>query len=143
VDDAQTLATWADRLKMLPLPAAPSTVHAWGDMEVAYAVRREDAGFSVAKQNRGVWTTLGRFPGRSEADAFLLVCLGAIWRADQGLGDIFPPDPAPETTITQVDGGYDVEARGHRAFLRQRPDAKRYTHVAGRSLREVADFLMA
>lgn len=112
-------------------------------MEVAYAVRREESGYSVAKQNRGDWTTLGRFADLEDADAFALVCLGAIWRADRGLGDVFPADPAPGATITQTDGGYEVEAGGRRAFLRQRPDAKRFTYVAGRGLREVADFLMA
>lgn len=133
---------WADRLSYLPLTGDGRLLVGWGDLETAFAIRQDREGFTVDKQSRGQWTTLGRFSSRSEAETFLAVCLASIWRADRGLGDVFPAEPAPDTTVTRIDQGYDVEARGHEASFRQRTDAKRYTYVAGLGLRQVNGFLM-
>lgn len=142
MDDAAILAMWANRLSYLPLTGDGTLLVGWGDLETAFAIRRDSEGYTVDKQSRGQWATLGRFASRSEAEAFLAVCLTSIWRADRGLGDAFPAEPAPDTSITRTEEGYDVEAEGHRAFLRQRTDAKRYTHIAGRGLQQVNDFLL-
>ncbi|MEI3868744.1 hypothetical protein V6S02_16800 [Microbacterium sp. CCNWLW134] len=142
MDDAGILALWADRLSFLPLTDDGTFLVGWGDLETAFALRQDPAGFTVDKQSRGQWATLGRFSARTEAEPFLAVCLASIWRADRGLGDVFPAEPAPDTSITRTDEGYDVEAGGHHASFRQRSDAKRYTYVAGRGLQKVNDFLM-
>ncbi|WP_164478118.1 hypothetical protein [Microbacterium sp. ABRD28] len=142
MDDAGILALWADRLGYLPMTDDGTFLVGWGDLETAFAIREDSEGFTVDKQSRGQWATLGRFSARSEAEAFLAVCLASIWRADRGLGDVFPADPAPDTTVTRTDEGYDVGAGGHHASFRQRSDAKRYTYVAGRGLQKVNDFLM-
>ncbi|MEZ3161980.1 hypothetical protein AB1K54_15805 [Microbacterium sp. BWT-B31] len=141
--EEQLLATWAERLGFAELSKEPGLVHGWGDMEVAFGVRHELDGYTVVTQNRGHWSTTGHFATLADADAFLLVCFGVIWRADRGLEDVFPADPAPRATIVHADGGYIAEVDGHRAVLARRSDAKRYTYVAGKSLREVADFLLA
>lgn len=140
MDDSALLAEWAARVGMVPL-SDPTAVHAWGDMENGFAVRPAGRGYEVAYANRGAWTAQGRFDSVEEADAFLLGCLGAIWRADQGLADVFPAPPAPGSTIDQVTDGYEVHANGRRAHLRKRSDAKRYTYLAGMTLHHVADFL--
>ncbi|NYF15247.1 hypothetical protein HDC37_000059 [Microbacterium sp. AK009] len=142
MDDAGILASWADRLSYLALTKDGSFLVGWGDLETAFAIREAPAGFTVDKQSRGQWATLARFSSLSEAKAFLAVCLASIWRADRGLGDIFPAEPAPDTTVTRTDQGYDVETRGHRASFRQRTDAKRYTYVAGHGLQRVNALLM-
>jgi hypothetical protein len=133
---------WADRLGYLPMTSDGTFLVGWGDLETAFAIRQDREGFTIDKQSRGQWATLGWFSSRSEAEAFLTVCLASIWRADRGLGDVFPVEPAPDTAVIRTDQGYDVEARGNRASFRQRTDAKRYTYVAGRELQRVNDFLM-
>ena len=141
--DDTLLSWWANAVGMSPLTRNSSLIHGWGDMEVAFAVERDGEGFAVVREDRGRWTVIGRFSEIREADSFLLTCFVAIWRANRGLDDNLPADPPSGSEISSVDGGYQVDSRGHRAVLTTSTDAKRYSHVAGLDSQAIVDVLTA
>lgn len=142
MDDESLLAQWADRAGMPAAVKAPGVVHGWGDMEVSLRVRASESGFDVIRSVRGSETVEGRFDALADADAFLLASFGSFWRADRGLGDAFPEDPATGTTLTKTDDGWLAEANGRQAAFRLRRDAKRFTRIAGLTLADVATLLL-
>lgn len=139
----RTLSTWAGAAGFPQRIDDAELVHGWGDIEVAYGVRREGEQFAVVRQDRGQWSTKGRLDRLADADAFLLVCFGTVWRANRGLADVFPVQPAPGATITPTDAGYLAEVADSRGWFPLRSDAKRFTYVGGRTLAEVEAFLRA
>ena len=144
MDDVSVLADAASMIGMAPLTPREGVVHGWGDMEVAFAVERDGDGFLVRREDRGRSSVMGRFPELTEADAFLLMILGSIWRTNRGLGDPFPAEPAPGAVVERLDaGGYRVDAHGYSAVVASRVYASRYAHVAGSGMQAVAELLLA
>ncbi|WP_267318119.1 hypothetical protein [Mycolicibacterium mucogenicum] len=143
MDDTELLSAWAAKVRMLLPASGPQVVHGWADMEIGYEVRRDVDGYLVVKTDRGNVSTRGTFDSLADADAYLLACLGSIWRADHGLDDIFPAGAAEGLTPKRGASGWSVEVAGRRAVFTRESDADRYTHIAGKSLGDVAALMRA
>ncbi|KAB7760319.1 MULTISPECIES: hypothetical protein [Mycobacteriaceae] len=143
MEDTELLSEWAARAGMLLHASDTRVVHGWAGMEIGYEVRRDGTGYLVVKTDRGNASTRGRFDSLSDADAYVLMCLGSIWRADHGLGDIFPAGAAEGFRPKHDASGWSVEVAGRRAVFTYESDAGRYTHVAGKGLGNVAALMQA
>lgn len=126
------------------LPAnGDQVVHGWAGMEIGYEVTRDDNVYFVVRTERGNVGTRGWFDSLADADVFLLMCLGAIWRADHSLRDIFPAGAAEGLTPTHDARGWSLDVSGRRAVFAAQSDADRYTHVVGMELGDVAALMQS
>lgn len=132
------LSAWAAKVGMLLPASGPQVAHGWSNLEIGYEVRDGDNGYLVVKTDRGTISTWGRFDALVDADKFLLMCLGSIWRADHNVGDVFPVGAADGWTASPEIDGWSVVVSERRAVFADQFHADRYTHLMGMNLAEVA-----
>lgn len=137
VIDTDLLDQWAARAGLAPQRHAEAQM-AWGDVEVAFAIRQKEDRFEVISANRGHWVVDGVTSSRDSAVAMLLAQFGQLWRSSKGLHDPFPARPAAGSRVSSVAEGHLAEVNGEQGVFRREDDARLFTHVADRSHADIA-----
>ncbi|WP_440774888.1 hypothetical protein [Microbacterium sp. 22296] len=107
------------------------------------AVRRAaDSTWQVDIENRGARTIEAVFAMEADADRFLLMRFGVLWRLERGFDDCFPLSPAEGVDVKASGSGYAVRAGTGSAEILSKRQAIRFSHVAGESLAAVSARLM-
>lgn len=144
MDGSETLEMWAHRAGF-PTPLRPGeATRGWWNPETALAVRRTaDSTWHVDIENRGSRTTEAVLETEEDANRFLLMRFGVLWRLEQGLEDCFPARADPSVVITEEGSVYSVRWNGRRAAIAGKRQAIRYSHVVDESLALIGARLMS
>ncbi|KSU54979.1 hypothetical protein [Microbacterium enclense] len=143
VDDDAILEMWAHRAGFPSRLAASDVARGWWNPETAFAVRRAAAStWQVDIENRGARTIEAVFAMEADADRFLLMRFGVLWRLERGFDDCFPLSPAEGVDVEASGSGYTVRAGTGIVEILSKRQAIRFSHVAGESLAAVSARLM-
>lgn len=143
MDDDAILEMWAHRAGFPSRLAASDVARGWWSPETAFAVRRAaDSTWQVEIENRGARTIEAVFAMEADADRFLLVRFGVLWRLERGFDDCFPLSPAEGGDVEASGSGYTVRAGTGSVEILSKRQAIRFSHVAGESLAAVSARLM-
>nr|WP_154923602.1 hypothetical protein [Microbacterium testaceum] len=144
MNDDAILEMWAHRAGFPSRLAASDVARAWWNPETAFAVRRAaDSTWQVDIENRGERTIEAVFAMEADADRFLLMRFGVLWRLERGFDDCFPLSPAEGVDLEASGSGCNVvRARTGSAEILSERQAIRFSHVAGESLAAVSGRLM-
>lgn len=78
----------------------------------------------------------------ADADRFLLMRFGVLWRLERGFDDCFPLSPAEGVDVEASGSGYTVRAGTGSVEILSKRQAIRFSHVSGESLAAVSARLM-
>lgn len=143
MDDNEVLAMWAQRAGFRsPLRPGDAT-RGWWNPETAFAVRRAaDSAWHVDIENRGARTTEAITETEDDANRFLLLRFGLLWRLERGLDDCFPGRADPGVEVSQEGSVYSVRWNGWSAEIAAKRQAIRYSHVVDEPLSRISARLM-
>ncbi|WP_022879361.1 hypothetical protein [Microbacterium sp. B19] len=141
--DDEILEMWAQRAGFSsPLRPADAT-RGWWNPEAAFAVRRvADSAWHVDIENRGTRTTEAFLETEEDANRFLLMRFGVLWRLEQGFDDGFRAQPDPGVVISEEGAAYWVRWNGRSAAIAGKRQAIRFSHVVDESLARISARLM-
>ncbi len=144
MDDSEILEMWAHRAGF-PSPLRPGDAErGWWNPETALAVRRvADSTWHVDIENRGTRTTEAFLETEEDANRFLLMRFGVLWRLEQGLDDCFPVRVDPGVVVSEEGAVYSVRWNGRSAAIAARRQAIRYSHVVDEPLSRISARLMS
>lgn len=144
MDDNEILEMWAHRAGF-PSPLRPGdAARGWWNPETALAVRRvADSTWHVDIENRGTRTTEAFLETEEDANRFLLMRFGVLWRLEQGLEDCFPVRADPGVVIIEEESMYSVRWNGRRAAIAAKRQAIRYSHVVDEPLSRISARLLS
>lgn len=144
MDDNEILEMWAHRAGF-PSPLRPGdAARGWWNPETALAVRRvADSTWHVDIENRGTRTTEAFLETEEDANRFLLMRLGVLWRLEQGLDDCFPARVDPGVVVSEEGAVYSVRWNGRSAAIAAKRQAIRYSHVVDEPLSRISARLMS
>lgn len=143
MDDNEILQMWAHRAGF-PSPLRPGdATRGWWNPETAFAVRRSaDSAWHVDIDNRGARTTEAIFETEDDANRFLLLRFGVLWRLERGLEDCFPGRADPGVEVSQEGALCSVRWNGRRAAIAAERQAIRYSHIVDEPLSRISARLM-
>lgn len=143
MDDNEILEMWAHRAGF-PTPLRPGeATRGWWNPETALAVRRTaDSTWHVDIENRGSRTTEASLDTEEDANRFLLMRLGVLWRLERGLEDCFPSRADTGVTVNEEGAVYSVRWNGRSAAIAAERQAIRYSHVVDEPLSRISARLM-
>ncbi|MBN9212882.1 MAG: hypothetical protein BGO45_16555 [Microbacterium sp. 71-36] len=143
MDDNEILEMWANRAGF-PSPLRPGdATRGWWNAETALAVRRSaDTTWHVDIENRGARTTEAFFETEQDANRFLLLWFGVLWRLERGLEECFSGRADPVVVISEEGSGYSVRWNGRSAAIAAKRQAIRYSHVVDEPLSRISARLM-
>ncbi|MBT9605264.1 hypothetical protein [Microbacterium sp.] len=93
-------------------------------------------------ENRGARATEAFLETEEDANRFLLMRLGVIWRFQQGFDDGFPAQADPGVVISEEGSVYAVRWNGRGAAIAAERRAIRYSHIVDEPLARISARLM-
>ena len=144
MDGSEILEMWAHRAGF-PTPLRPGeATRGWWNPETSLAVRQTaDSTWHVDIENRGSRTTEAVLETEEDANRFLLMRFGVLWRLEQGLEDCFPVQADPGVVISEEGSEYSVLWNGRSAAIAAKRQAIRYSHVVDEPLSRISARLMS
>ena len=144
MEDSEILEMGAHRAGF-PSPLRPGdATRGWWNPETALAVRRiADSTWHVDIENRGARRTEASLDTEEDANRFLLMRFGVLWRLEQGLDDCFPAEAGVGVVIGQEGSMNSVRWSGRSAAIAAKRQAIRYSHVVDEPLSRISARLMS
>lgn len=94
-------------------------------------------------ENRGDRTEEAILETEEDANRFLLMRFGVLWRLEEGLEDCFHVRADPGVVIIEEESMCSVRWNGRRAAIAAERQAIRYTHVVDGPLSRISARLMS
>lgn len=144
MDDNEILEMWAHRTGFPSWLRPGDATRGWWNPETALAVRRTaDSTWHVDIENRGDRTEEAILETEEDANRFLLMRFGVLWRLEEGLEDCFHVRADPGVVIIEEESMCSVRCNGRRAAIAAERRAIRYTHVVDGPLSRISARLMS